>query len=113
VMGLVALTPLYGLVMGGVYNLSPELQSLARPATEIMVLLPLILGVQSLLRGQLIRDGHTAAVQWAMTVNVLTVAATLVVGVGLLPWPGVTLAAIATMAGNVAELAWLNWQTNV
>jgi Na+-driven multidrug efflux pump len=110
-MGLVAFTPLYSLMMGGIYNLSPELQALARPATQIMALLPLVMGVQSLLRGGLIRGGNTRTVRSAMTVNIATLSATLLLGVAALPLAGVTLAALATLAGGVAEVVWLRWKT--
>jgi Na+-driven multidrug efflux pump len=106
-LALVVFTPLYGLVMGGVYNLSPELQALARPALQIMTLLPLVMGVQSVLRGSLIRGGCTGTVRTAMTLNVGTVGVTLVAGVVLLSPTGVLLAAVATLTGNLAELAWL------
>jgi hypothetical protein len=107
IMAGVVFTPVYGLVMGGVYNLTPALQELARPALEIMVLLPLIMGIQSLLRGLLIRGGCTGTVRAAMSANILTLTATLVVGVTVLSPTGTTLAAVATMAGGLAELAWL------
>ena len=110
VLGLVAFTPLYGWVMGGVYNLSPELQDLARPATQFMVLLPLLMGAQSVLRGSLIRGGCTGAVRAAMTANVAVLALTLLAGVTLLPLTGVTLAAVATLAGGLAELIWLRYR---
>jgi hypothetical protein len=106
----VAFTPLYGLVMGGVYNLSPELQELARPALQLMSAYPLLLGAQSLLRGVSILGGNTAVVRSAMTVNVLTLAATLLAGVWLFSLSGVMVAAIAVLAGAVAELAWLLWR---
>lgn len=109
-LGLVAFTPLYGLVMGGVYNLSPELQALAQPAVRLMVVYPLLLGTQSLLRGALIRAGCTGAVRAAMTANVLILAATVAVGALLTSFTGVVLAAIAVLAGGLAELAWLQWR---
>jgi hypothetical protein len=109
-LGLVTLTPLYDLVMGGVYNLSPALQALARPAVQIMVIYPLVMGGQSLLRGLLIRGGCTGDVRAAMTANVLTLAATLVAGVTLFSPSGVTLAAVAVMTGALTELAWLRWR---
>lgn len=106
-LALVAFTPLYGWVMGGIYNLSPELQELARPATQIMVTLPLIMGAQAVLRGVLILAGCTGDVRTAMAVNVLTSALSLVLGVTLLSPTGTMLAAAATLTGGLAELAWL------
>jgi hypothetical protein len=109
-LGLVAFTPLYGLVMGGIYNLSPALQALARPAVQLMVLYPLLMGAQSLLRGVLIRGGCTGMVRTAMAVNVLALTATVVGGVLLSDLTGMMVAAIAVMAGALAELVWLYWK---
>lgn len=107
VLALVAFSPLYGAVMGRLYNLSPELQDLARPALQLMAVYPLLLGAQSVLRGVYIRNGRTAAVRSAMTANVLTLAGALAIGVMVLTPTGVMLAAVATLAGGVAEWAWL------
>ena len=109
-LGLVAFTPLYGMVMGGIYNLSPELQALARPAMQLLVIYPLVMGSQSLLRGVLIRTGRTGAVRSAMTANVLTLAGMVLVGIVFLSPTGVLLAAGATLAGALVELAWLRWR---
>ena len=109
-LALVAFTPLYSLVMGGIYNLSPELQDLARPAMQLMVFYPLLMGAQALLRGVLIRGGCTGAVRAAMTANVLTLAGSILVGIYVLSPTGVVLAAIATLTGGLAELAWLRWK---
>jgi hypothetical protein len=111
VLAVVVFTPLYDLVMGSVYNLSPELQDLSRPAMQIMVALPLLMGAQSILKGRLIRVGCTGVVRAAMTINVSILAATLFVGVAWVPVTGVTLAAAATLTGGLAELAWLHWKT--
>jgi len=109
-LGAVAFTPLYGPVMGDVYNLSPALQELARPALQLLVLYPLLMGAQSLLRGVLIRTGRTDPVRWAMAINISTLGATLLVGVALFTINGVVLAAIATLTGGLAELAFLWWK---
>jgi hypothetical protein len=109
-LGLVAFTPLYSLVMGDIYNLSPSLQKLARPAVQLMVVYPLIMGIQSLLRGALIRGGCTGAVRTAMAANVLTLGATLAVGAVFLSPTGIILAAAATLTGGLAELALLRRQ---
>jgi hypothetical protein len=110
ILGLVAFTPLYEVVMGGLYNLSPQLQALARPAMQLLVIYPLVMGAQSLLRGLLIRGGCTGEVRTAMMANVLTLGATVLVGVVILSPTGVILAATATLIGAVVELAWLRWR---
>jgi hypothetical protein len=109
-LALAAFTPLYDWIMGVIYNLSASLQHLGRPAVQLMVAYPLLMGAQSLLRGRLIRQGCTGAVRTAMFWNVTTLALSLVVGVVLLPLAGVVLAAAATMAGTLVELAWLRWK---
>ena len=109
-LGVVAFTPLYGVVMGGVYNLSPALQDLARPAVQVMALYPLLMGAQALLRGVLIRGGSTGTVRSAMAVNVLTLTAMVVVGVVLFDLTGVMVAALAVLVGGLAELGWLYWK---
>jgi Na+-driven multidrug efflux pump len=109
-LGVVAFTPLYGVVMGGIYNLSPALQELARPAVQVMALYPLLMGAQALLRGVLIRGGSTGAVRSAMAVNVLTLTVTVAVGVLISDLTGVMVAALAVLVGGLAELAWLYWK---
>jgi Na+-driven multidrug efflux pump len=110
VLAVVAFTPLYGLVMGGIYNLSPDLQELARPALQLMSLYPLLLGAQSLVRGILILEGNTGVVRSAMTVNVMVLVAMVGAGAWILTLNGVMVAAVAVMAGAVAELVWLLWR---
>jgi hypothetical protein len=106
-LGLVAFTPLYYWVMGGVYNLSPSLQALARPAVQMLAIYPLIMGAQGLYRGVLIRSGSTSDVRTAMAINVMTLGLALLVGVNLFSPSGVILASGAVLAGALAELAWL------
>jgi Na+-driven multidrug efflux pump len=104
----VAFVPsLYTWVMGGIYNLSPALQTLGRPALRWLVLMPLLMGTQSLLRGAFIRGGCTGTVRTAMVFNVSSLALALLIGVQLLHLPGTTLAAFATLAGGAAELVYL------
>jgi uncharacterized membrane protein len=104
------LTPLYGLVMGGVYNLSSALQALARPAMLLLIPFPLLLGMQGVLRGIRIRRSCTTAVRSGVVVNVVVLGATILVGVTLLGLTGVVLAAVANQTGVLAELAWLRWK---
>ncbi len=109
-LALVAFTPLYYLVMGGIYNLSPALQNLAKPALQLLVVYPLIMGAQGLYRGVLIRTGCTGDVRTAMAINVVTLGLALLVGVTLLSPTGVVLAAVAVLVGALVELAWLRWK---
>jgi hypothetical protein len=111
-LALVTFTPLYAWVMGGIYNLSPELQRVAQPAMYVMVVYPLLLGAQSLLRGRMIREGHTPTVQGAMALNVVVVSVTIFSGAVFAPLTGVVLAAIATVAGALAELVVLRWRAS-
>ncbi len=110
-LGLVAFTPLYGLVMGGVYNLSPGLQAVAQPAVRWLVAYPLLMGVQSVLRGMLIREGCTGTVRTATVINVVVLAATLGLGVSLLSVSGAVLAAVAMLTGTLAEWVWLAYKS--
>ena len=109
-LALVAITPLYGLAMGGVYNLSPALQALARPAVLLMIPFPLLLGMQGVLRGVRIRRGHTTAVRSGVVINVAVLVATILLAVTLLAPTGVLLAALASQTSILAELAWLYWR---
>ena len=109
-LALVAFTPLYGPVMGGVYNLSPELQGLARPAVQWLAAYPLLMGIQSVLRGMLIRAGCTGIVRTAMAVNVAVLTATLALGVTAFSTSGAVLAALAMLTGTLAEWAWLAYK---
>ncbi len=110
ILAVIAFTPLYSMIMGGIYNLSPELQELARPAIQMLAFLPLVMGLQSVLRGLLIRAGWTAQVRTAMWINVSVLAITLLVGALSGTLNGVTLAALATLTGGFAELIWLTWR---
>jgi hypothetical protein len=109
-LGLVAFTPLYEPVMGGIYNLSPELQRLALPAVQWLAAYPLLMGFQSVLRGRLIRAGCTGTVRTAMAVNVAILTATLGLGVSFLSTSGAVLAALAMLTGTLAEWAWLAYK---
>lgn len=109
-LALVALTPLYGLAMGGVYNLSRGLQALARPGVLLLIPYPLLLGMQGVLRGVRIRRGCTTAVRTGVAVNVAVLVATILLCVTLLRPTGVILAALANSMGLVAELIWLRWK---
>jgi O-antigen/teichoic acid export membrane protein len=107
---LLVFTPVYGLVMGGVYSLSPALQELARPAMAVLVIYPLVMGLQSMLRGLFIREGKTKAVQTAMIVHVSALAGTLALGVKASLGTGVLVAALATLIGASVELVWFWWK---
>jgi Na+-driven multidrug efflux pump len=106
-LAVIAFTPLYEPVLGGIYNLSADLMSLARPAVGALVLLPLLQGAQSVYRGSLIRHGCTRAVRTATLCNVVVLVAVCLLAVPLVSATGVLLAATASMISGAAELVWL------
>lgn len=110
-LALIALTPLYVWVMSHVYNLSLDLQRTARPALQLMVLLPALQGVQAAFRGSLIRHGSTKAVRTATLFNLAVLVTICVLAVRFTPVTGILLASFASQVSNVAELLWL-WREN-
>jgi hypothetical protein len=106
---LIAATPLCGWVLGGIYNLSPELQDLARPGMVLFIPYPLVAGFANLARGVLIARGQTQVVRSAIALNILALCLTLGVGLAFLPLTGVALGAAATVIGVTAEFGWLTY----
>jgi hypothetical protein len=111
-LGLVAFTPLYDVVLGQVYNLSADLRSLARVPIQIMVVHPQLSAGASLLRGRLIRRGRTTTVRAAMLMGVAGLSLMLLLGVSRLSVTGVMLATVATLTGAAAELGWLRYRSS-
>ncbi len=102
----VALTPLYDFIVGGLLNVPEHILETSRLPFLIMTPFSAAVGYRRLWQGVLIRHGKT----WVVPVSMVTrlVALALVLGLGFtrLRLPGATLAAIAIAVGvTVAALA--------
>lgn len=104
VLGLIAFTPLAHGYFRTLMGVNEALASRAALGAQIGILLPLVYGFQSWLRGWLSARRATAPMTLAMVLNLLTLAGALFVGVTLAA-PGVALAALAlTLAAGVETL---------
>lgn len=110
-LAVVALSPLYDVVLGRAFNLSADLRELGRLPMQVLIVYPLLTGALSLARGVLIRAGYTKTVRAATILAVATLGGTLLLGVARLTMTGVLLAATATLVSGVAELGWLIWRS--
>lgn len=100
-LGLIAFTPLAQGYFRTLMGVNEELASRAVLGGQIGLLLPLVYGFQSWLRGYLSARRATGPMTLAMILNLLTMAGVLFVGVALAA-PGVALAAFAlTLAAGV------------
>jgi hypothetical protein len=100
---LIVLTPLIDAYLSRVVDLPGVLHSHVVRGLQIMLPLPLLMAVRNLFRGVLIRWRYTAPIQLAMAVSAAVLGAALVVGVRA-GWTGITVAATATLAAQIAEV---------
>ncbi len=104
----ICLTPIAAWYLGTVIGISPELVALGLPGAWFGMALPFIGSAQSYLRGVLMGRRATGPTYQAMLINLLTLAAVLVVGVWQ-GWPGVPLASGALTVSQIAETLFLIW----
>jgi len=102
VLALLSFTPLAYFYFRGLIGVRETLAELAMTGAQFGVLLPLIIGWQSWLRGLLTARRATLPLTIAMSLNLATMAVALTVGV-LLRAPGVELAALALTLSIGAE----------
>jgi hypothetical protein len=118
---LLALTPLYGLLLGDVMRLPPEVMAAAHWPLVAMIPWSFGTGTRRLLHGPLIRVGFGRVVILGALVRLGTGLTVLLLGVA--PWPplaalrpeapGALLAALAVIGGVLAELAFVRWRAAV
>lgn len=102
-------TPLLVVVLTRWFGISTSLTQLITPAARVLAIMPLVLAMQTLLRGRLIKEGRTVRVQRAMLANLGSVLAWVVVGITLRPIPGILLGALALLSGSLTETVLLWW----
>jgi hypothetical protein len=96
-------TPLRDLYFLGAIGAPPDVEPLAVQAAAIMALLPLVFALRNLYRAGLIVHRRTGVVQGAMLANLITLVATLVVGIALFEADGTLLAAVAMLLAHLVE----------
>lgn len=100
---LVAWTPLYDLVVGGMLGIPTPIAEAARPALRIMLLWTAAIGWRRFYQGILVRRRRTGLVSIGTAIRLLSSVGT---ALGLMAWgglPGAQVAAWALMAGVIAE----------
>lgn len=103
---LVALTPLYGLVVERAMGVPAEVAAAARVALVVMLPWTIGTGWRRFLQGVMIRHGRSSVVIWGTLVRLATGAAVLALGAASGALPGAWLAAVAIIAAVLSEMAY-------
>jgi hypothetical protein len=106
VTALIALTPLLDMFLIAVVNLPEDLRPHVVVGTRLLIPMPMLFAARNLLRGVLIQQRSTSAVQFAMTAYVVVLIAGVVVA-SRATVTGVVLAAVASLAAQIAEVVLL------
>lgn len=103
VTALVAWTPLYSLVVGGMLGIPETIAAAARPAFQIMLLWTAAIGWRRFYQGILVRHGLTTRVSYGTAIRLTF---TIVTAAALAVWgrlPGAIVGACSLMAGVISE----------
>ena len=107
---LLILTPALPLYLRGIQDAAASVAALAERGTTFFVLYPALFVLVSWLRGLLIKQRATRAVNGGMALNLTLTALLLAVGIQL-EWRGILTAALALNVAIAAELLYLAWRT--
>ena len=107
---LIAVTPLYYLVVNGIIHPPPEIVEPARIGFLAMIPWPWAIAFRRFQQGVLIRFGHSRAVGTGTVIRLLATGLVLVGGYVLKSVPGAVVAAAALAAGVVLEAAFAAWR---
>lgn len=107
----VGFTPVLDVVLTRLFGLQEHVAALAAPSVRIMALLPMAFALQGLLTGLLVKQGDTASVSTAKTLNLVTAVLTLVLMLRNTSVVGSVLAAVAMSSGALVETLWLFWRS--
>lgn len=108
---LVAFTPLYDLVAGGVLHAPPETLESGRLGLRIMTPWTLSIAFRRFQQGVLIRFGHGRSVSAGTLIRLTSLGLLLAVGGMLTALPGIAVGTIAVVSGVVAEALYAGWRT--
>jgi hypothetical protein len=105
-----AFTPLGDWYFGQVIALKDEVRAFANSVLSWMVAYPLLMAIELMLRGLLIRQKRTPAVRLAMGGYVVVLGVALTLGVALGLGTGVQVATVAYHLAIIGEIGLLAWQ---
>lgn len=106
---LLAFTPLFDLVVRDLMAVPREVADWVQPGLQIMIFWSAAIGWRRFLQGIMIRFNHTRMVAWGTAVRLVASAGTVIALALLTDMPGVTLGAVALMAGVIAEAAYATY----
>ena len=113
--GLIALmlflvfTPAISLYIFVVQDMTEVVGNLALSSVKLFIFFPALAALTSWLRGLLINDSATTAINWGMAINLTITAVILIIGV-VNQLPGLPTAAIALNLASLAEVIFLAWR---
>jgi hypothetical protein len=97
-------------VLGGLFDLTAEVEPLVILVLRSTAMLPLLQSLQALLRGVAISEERTPDIRSAVAVGLAATALVIVVGPRVSFCTGAVIGAGATMLSAVAEAGWLAWR---
>src|SRR5688572_3588549 len=106
---LVAFTPLYDVVVGGLLRPPPEVREPARLGLMIMTPWTLAIGYRRYQQGVLIRFGRSRTVSVGTAIRLGTIVAVLLAGAALPAVPAIVTGSAAVVLGVVAEALYAAW----
>lgn len=106
---LVAATPLYDVVVGGLLGAPDDLRAAGRTGLLIMTPWTWAIAYRRFQQGVLIRHEHGRAVTIGTALRLLTNVAVLLTGAAL-GWPGIVVGASAAASGVLAEAVYAGWR---
>jgi len=109
ILAVLVATPLARLYFDSLLGVPTEIEPLALAASVVLVPMPLLIAIRDFLRGVLIWQRQSGAVQLGMFVNLATLTVILLMALGLTRTSGIMLASLATVGAELVEVAALLW----
>ncbi len=106
---LLVFTPAVGFYVFVVQDMTEVVGNLALSSVKLFIFFPALAALTSWLRGLLINDNATQAINWGMAINLGITAVILIIGV-LNQLPGLPTAAVALNLASATEVIYLVWR---
>lgn len=106
-LALLAFTPLLDWYLGGLLGLPTRLVDFARLPLRLLTVLPVLVALRALLRGQLITRRRTGPVGLAVTVYLVGLSVLLALGALFTAFPGIAAGTLAILGATLLEVGFL------